>query len=77
MQYKVKAVPLDWVDAVGNLHCRAYAVFKRKYFWNEWEFCPHNWIKEYKGSESYFFPDGTFTNYDAALNYAKELNSIN
>lgn len=42
MQYKVKAVPLDWVDVFGNLHCRAYAVFKRKYFWNEWEFCPHN-----------------------------------
>ena len=77
MQYKVKAVPLDWVDAVGNLHCCAYAVFKRKYFWNEWEFCPHNWIEEYKGSESFFFPDGTFNNYDAALDDSKELDSIN
>lgn len=77
MQYKVKAVPLDWEDTDGNLHCCSYAVFKRKHFWNSWEFCPHNWIEEYKDSGSSFFSDGTFTNYDAALDYAKELNSIN
>ena len=77
MQYKVKAIPLEWVDTDGYLHGCSYAVFKRKHFWNNWEFYPHSNVKYNGAGKCYYFEDGTFTNYNAALNYAKELNSIN